>query len=58
MGARTNNPKATLLGDTLMDATGRWLDGKFQKESFTFPNGPLVIHDYNHNLTYNLTSII
>merc|ERR1711910_217644 len=26
MGARTNNPKATLLGDTLMDATGRWLD--------------------------------
>merc|ERR1739844_859973 len=25
MGARTNNPKATLLGDTLMDATGRWL---------------------------------
>ena len=29
MGARTNDPKATLLGDTLMDATGRWLDGKF-----------------------------
>merc|ERR1712088_301601 len=26
LGARTNNPKATLLGDTLMDATGRWLD--------------------------------
>ena len=33
MGARTNNPKATLLGDTLMDATGRWLDGKFQWEN-------------------------
>ena len=28
MGARTNNPKATLLGDTLMNATGKWLDGK------------------------------
>merc|ERR1712088_1144199 len=26
LGDRTNNPKATLLGDTLMDATGRWLD--------------------------------
>merc|ERR1712045_946249 len=26
LGTRTNNPKATLLGDTLMDATGRWLD--------------------------------
>jgi len=26
LGARTNNPKATLLGDTLMDATGKWLD--------------------------------
>merc|ERR1712165_163959 len=26
LGARTNSPKATLLGDTLMDATGRWLD--------------------------------
>merc|ERR1712045_863061 len=28
MGARTNNPKATLLGGTLMDATGRWLDDR------------------------------
>merc|ERR1711874_676718 len=28
MGARTDNPKATLLGDTLMDATGRWLDDR------------------------------
>merc|ERR1711872_457622 len=26
LGTRANNPKATLLGDTLMDATGRWLD--------------------------------
>ena len=28
LGARTDNPKATLLGDTLMNATGKWLDGK------------------------------
>jgi len=26
LGARSNSPKATLLGDTLMSATGRWLD--------------------------------
>lgn len=26
MGARTNNATATLLGDTLMNATGKWLD--------------------------------
>jgi isocitrate dehydrogenase len=26
LGARTNNTKATLLGDTLMNAVGRWLD--------------------------------
>merc|ERR1712088_991689 len=28
MGARSNNPKATLLGDTLMNAVGRWLDDR------------------------------
>merc|ERR1712088_131211 len=26
MGARSNNPKSTLLGDTLMNAVGKWLD--------------------------------
>ena len=26
LGSRTNNSKATLLGDTLMTATGKWLD--------------------------------
>lgn len=26
LGQRTNNPKSTLLGDTLMNAVGRWLD--------------------------------
>merc|ERR1711928_185262 len=27
LGARTNNAKSTLLGDSLMDAVGRWLQG-------------------------------
>merc|ERR1712025_338010 len=26
LGQRTNNPKSSLLGDTLMDAIGKWLD--------------------------------
>lgn len=26
LGQRTNNPKSTLLGDTLMNAVGKWLD--------------------------------
>merc|ERR1719270_1952699 len=26
LGARSNNPKSTLLGDTLMNAVGKWLD--------------------------------
>jgi len=26
LGDRTNNPKSTLLGDTLMNAVGKWLD--------------------------------
>ena len=26
LGTRANDPKSTLLGDTLMDAVGKWLD--------------------------------
>ena len=28
LGTRSNKPKATLLGDTLMNAVGRWLDDR------------------------------